>query len=46
MSDYLSLLNVIAIGSSSMIPNNLIEKKLWNEIAQRLKDFKILTSTL
>ena len=40
MSNYLSLLNVIAIGSSSMIPNNLIEKKLWNEITQRLKNFK------
>ncbi|MDC1471221.1 bifunctional 4-hydroxy-2-oxoglutarate aldolase/2-dehydro-3-deoxy-phosphogluconate aldolase [Gammaproteobacteria bacterium] len=46
MSNYLSLLNVIAIGSSSMIPNNLIEKKLWNEITQRLKNFKILTSKL
>jgi len=46
MSNYLSLSNVIAIGSSSMIPNNLIEKKLWNEITQRLKNFKILTSKL
>ena len=42
MSNYLNLLNVIAIGSSSMIPNNLIEEKLWNEITQRLKNFKIL----
>ena len=46
MSNYLSLLNVIAIGSSSMIPNNLIEEKLWNEITQRLKNFKILISKL
>jgi len=46
MSNYLNLLNVIATGSSSMIPNNLIEKKLWNEITQRLKNFKILTSKL
>ena len=46
MSNYLNLLNVIAIGSSSMIPSSLIEEKLWNEITQRLKNFKILTSKL
>lgn len=41
MSSYLSLQNVMAIGSSSMIPNDLIKNKLWDEITERLKNYKI-----
>ena len=41
MSSYLILQNVMAIGSSSMIPNDLIKNKLWNEITERLKNYKI-----
>jgi 2-keto-3-deoxy-6-phosphogluconate aldolase len=37
----LSLQNVMAIGSSSMIPNDLIKNKLWDEITERLKNYKI-----
>ena len=41
MSSYLSLQNVMAIGSSSMIPNDLIKNKFWDEITERLKNYKI-----
>ena len=41
MSSYLILQNVMAIGSSSMIPNDLIKNKLWDEITERLKNYKI-----
>jgi 2-keto-3-deoxy-6-phosphogluconate aldolase len=31
----------MAIGSSSIIPNDLIKNKLWDEITERLKNYKI-----
>lgn len=37
MNDYLSLPNVVAIGGSFMLPNNLVKAKAWDEISNLCK---------
>jgi 2-dehydro-3-deoxyphosphogluconate aldolase/(4S)-4-hydroxy-2-oxoglutarate aldolase len=46
IKDYLQLSNVIASGSSSMIPENFIKNKSWFEITEKLKNIKIIASNV
>lgn len=46
IKDYLQLTNVIASGSSSMIPENFIKNKSWFEITKKLKNIKIIASNV
>jgi len=43
MQDYLELDNVIAVGASSLLPQELIASKDWDQLDARLKNHLIYT---